>query len=286
MSEPLPICYLNGDFVRIEDANVSILDRGFIFGDAVYEVLPAFDGKPFLLDRHVARLRRSLDSIGITEPKLGSWEALVNRLISDNGGGDMSLYIQITRGAAPRDHVIAANVQPTVVAFCSPLQNLSVRPAEAITLVDIRWGRCDIKSTSLLANVMFRQTARTAGADEAILLRDDYVTEGAASNVFVFHDNRVKSPPVSTELLAGVTRDFLIESLRGTSYEVHETQISASELHDSSEIWCTSSSRELFPILRLDGQAVGNGEAGVAFSAVRERYIAARDAVLHRDTPV
>jgi len=268
------ICYLNGDFGPIAAANVSVLDRGFIFGDGVYELIPVFNGVPFRLAQHLRRLRLSLDAVGIAGPFVPEqWTSIVQELIRANHGGDQSIYIQVTRGAAARDHVLTDNVPPTVFAMSSPLRVAAVTNSiEAITTEDIRWQRCDIKSTSLLANIMSRALAADSGSQEAIFISDGYVTEGAASNVFISSKGYIKTPPLSSRILAGVTRNLLVELLEKTDSPVHEESISAQELRQADEVWVTSSSREMVPVVRVDHDPVGEGEIGPVFRHVQSIY--------------
>lgn len=266
------ICYLNGDFGPLGEARVSVLDRGFIFGDAIYEVIPVFNGRPLRLSEHLDRLGDSLKAVLMDNPlERDAWEALCVRLIADNGAGDQTLYVQVTRGVAPRDHVLSAAVAQTVFAMSSPLcVPDEVPPIEAVTAPDERWQRCDIKTTSLIANVIARERAARRGAREAILIRDGWITEGAASNVFVATDGCIRTPPLSPLILPGVTRNLIVE----LDPDVREEAIAESELLDADEIWVTSSGRELVPVTRINGDAVGTGLVGPLFRQTRARYLA------------
>ncbi len=272
----MSLCYLDGAFLPLAEAKVSVLDRGFIFGDGVYEVIPVFGRRVLRLERHLARLERSLAAVGIANPlPRARWAELVERLLDAQAGADFTVYAQITRGVAPRNHQPPAGITPTVFVMMSPLA--PVDPAvtvRAITHEDFRWQRCDIKSTSLLANVLLRQAAAAAGAAEAILVRDELVTEGAASNVFVVVDGRLRTPPLSTHLLPGVTRDLLVEILADTADAVRETDVTRAELERADEIFLTSSSRELAAVSHLDGGPVGASAPGPVFHRVVERYAA------------
>lgn len=272
-------CYLDGEFIALAEARVPVLDRGFIFGDAVYEVLPALGGRIFALEEHLARLARSLAAVGITAPLDDSgWAALLATLIARNGGGDLSVYLQVTRGVAPRDHAFPAAIRPTVFVMCRPFAvTQGVVTINAVTVADNRWGRCDIKSTSLLANVLLRNEALRRGAYEAVLLRDGYVTEGAASNVFVVRDGVVRTPPLSEALLAGVTRHLLLDVLCRSGIACEQVPVSAAELREADEIWVTSSSRDLLCVAELDGETVGNGLAYPLACAALEAFAAYRD---------
>lgn len=258
------LVYLNGAFLPPGEACISPLDRGFLFGDGVYEVIPSYRGAFFLLDEHLERLGRSLAGIRIAEPRPEEgWSRLLERLLERNPGGDRSVYLQVSRGVAPRDHAFPAGATPTVFAMVSPIVPTRPDPAEAgigaITLPDQRWGRCDIKSIALLANVLARQQAVDSGAVEAILLRDGVVTEGAASNVFVVHGEIVSTPPLGHSILPGITRRFLVDTLREAGWDCRETPVSGEALRSADEIWVTSSTREVVPVTTLDGHPVGGG---------------------------
>jgi D-alanine transaminase len=277
-------CYLNGEFVPLAAARVSVLDRGFIFGDGVYEVIPVFGGRPFRLAEHFARLAQSLGAIGINNPlNPAEWVALVRDLVARNAIADASVYLQITRGVAPRNHAAPADCRPTVFAMVQPTLHASVPDtADAILVEDQRWGRCDIKATSLLANVLARTAATAAGAHEAILIRDGYLTEGAASNVFIVSGGVIKTPPHSHHILPGITRDAVVEALAGSSDAVHEVAVTRSELLTADEVWVTSSTRDLLPVVRIDGQAVGPGGVGPVFRRVLAVYVAFKATELAR----
>ncbi len=276
----MSICYLNGKFLELSEARVSVLDRGFIFGDAVYEVIPAPGGRFFGLDEHLVRLERSLAAVQIAAPMAAEgWSAVLNELLVRNAGGDVAVYLQVTRGVAERDHAFPRDITPTVFAMCKPLPaQQGLARVSAITLPDNRWGRCDIKSTSLLANVLLRNEAVRRGCYEALLVRDGRLTEGAASNVFVVHGGRVRTPPLGPALLAGVTRGLIIDALARAGCEVEEADIEVAELAGADEIWLTSSSRDLVCVATLDQRRIGDGEhypiaatALAALAAERQR---------------
>ncbi len=273
--------YLNGAFVASEQARVSAFDRGFIFGDGVYEVIPVYGGRPFRLRQHLQRLDNSLVAIGLANP-LGAadWEPIFTRLIG--GGGDQAIYLQITRGVAPRDHAFPADVAPTVFAYSQPLKypeaGLLRAGVAAVSVPDIRWARCDIKAIALLANVLMRQQALARGAYEAILVRDGYVTEGAASNIFVVHAARLRTPARGPYILPGVTRDLILELARGNGIACDEAPVSAAELASADEIWMTSSTKEIMPITRLDDRPVGTGTPGALHLRLAALYRDYKDA--------
>ena len=234
----MPSCYLNGEVLPLEEARIPVLDRGFIFGDGVYEVIPVFGGRLFRLEEHLKRLAASLKAVRIPRP-LGDeeWTAVLMALVDRNGGGNQSVYLQVTRGVAPRDLVLAEPVSPTVFAMSNPLTPpREPEPVGAVTCDDIRWRYCHIKAIGLLPNVLLRLQAADAGAYEAILIRDGRVTEGAASNVFAVHAGVVTTPPKGPELLPGITRDLIVELLQAAHLPCHETLISAEALASADEI--------------------------------------------------
>ena len=259
--------YLNGDFLPLAEARIPVLDRGFIFGDGVYEYIPVYSKKPFRMREHLGRLQASLNSIRLDNPfDETGWEQRIHKLIAAQDFDDQALYIQITRGVAPRDAAFPANTPPTVFMMANPLvpppATLKASGVGAITAVDNRWLRCDIKSVSLLANVLLRQQSVDADCAETILLRDGYLTEGSASNIFVVRAGVVLAPPKSNLMLSGITYDLVLElaAQHGLPYEVR--QISEAEVRSADELWMTSSSKEVLPIVRLDGDAVGDGTPG------------------------
>ena len=262
------IVYLNGEFKPISEACVSVLDRGFLFGDGVYEVIPAYGGNLLRLESHLKRLQNSLDGIRLQNPMSDqAWQDMLSRLIEKNTGEDQSLYLQVTRGvAAKRDHNFPQKVQATVFAMSNVLNPVSLieleKGIEAVTLDDIRWRACNIKTTALLANTLLRQQATDKGAGESILIRDGYATEGSASNVFVVLDGVIVTAPTSPLLLPGITRDLVIELAHTHDMPCEQRDITEAELHAASEIWITSSTREVLPVLTLNGEPVGSGSAG------------------------
>lgn len=270
----MSIVYLNGELMPVEEARVSVLDRGFLFGDGVYEVIPIYGGRPFRLPQHLARLARSLAGIRLGDPlDPAGWERLFRELVERNGGGDRSVYLQVTRGVAKRDHAFPAGVRPTVFAMTGLLPPRPPVPGvEAILARDIRWDLCEIKAVTLLPNVLLRQQALEAGAMEAILHRRDVVTEGAASNVFVVTGARVATPPKSAQILPGITRDLVVELLRAAGSPCEERVVTVDELRSADELWLTSSTREVVPVIRLEGKAVGAGVPGPQWRHIDERY--------------
>ena len=271
------IVYLNGDYLPIGEAKVSVLDRGFVFGDGVYEVIPVYHKQPFRLAQHLVRLQNSLDAVRIKNPCSNQqWEEILRNLISKNNFADQSIYLQVTRGVAKRDHFFPKDVQPTVFVMTNPLaavdRDTALRGIAAITLDDIRWQYCNIKAITLLPNVLLRQQAADNGAYEAILIRNGNVTEGAASNIFIVSNQVIKTPPKSPLLLPGITRDLVVELAQLNQLACQEVSFSETELFNADEIWLTSSTREIFPVVTLNGKPVQTGKAGPLTSKMYDIY--------------
>jgi len=269
--------YLNGEFLPESQAHISVLDRGFIFGDGIYEVIPVYGGKLFRLDEHLSRLQNSLDAIRIINPfSTTEWRKILTELIHHNNGGDQSLYLQITRGSAKRDHALPKNSVPTVFAMSNelkPLTNTIVKEGvAAITLDDIRWLRCHIKAISLLPNVLLRQEALDQDAAEAILIRDGLATEGAASNLFAVINGVITTPPKGPTLLPGITRDLVLELAASNTLPCQEKTISLAELQQADEIWLTSSTKEILSVTQLDGELVADGKPGPLYQQLLALY--------------
>jgi D-alanine transaminase len=262
------IVYLNGKYLPVEQATVSVLDRGFLFGDGIYEVIPVFGLKPLRVDEHLQRLQNSLSRISLANPLSNAeWKQAFDELLAKNPGEDRAIYMQITRGAHPvRDLKIQPEYRPTV--FMMVLQvgaiNVSVleKGIETVTINDFRWHACDIKSTSLVANVMLREQATQSGVIDAILVRDGFVTEGTASNFFMVKNGVLITPPIGQYLLPGITRDLVIELAKENGMACQIRPVAESELESADEIWLTSSTREIAPVIRLNGNNVADGKAG------------------------
>jgi D-alanine transaminase len=279
----VPCVYLNGAFVPLEEACVPVTDRGFLFGDGVYEVIPAYGGRLFRLPQHLQRLQNSLDGIRLANP-LGAaeWESMFNELLALNRDAagpdnDQSVYLQVTRGcAARRDHSFPDTVQATVYATSNPIARpdpaVEQNGAAAVTLNDIRWQRCDIKAITLLANVLLRQQAVDQGAAEAILIRDGQVIEGSSSNVFVVQNDMIMTPPKSERMLPGITRDLVLELAARHGLPYAETDIDLAMLAQADEIWITSSTREIVPVTQLNSSAIGDGRPGPAWKTMTGYY--------------
>lgn len=278
-----PIAFVNGAWVPVSQAQVSVLDRGFLFADGVYEVVPVYAGRSFQLREHLQRLARSLKEIRIRDPHTeAEWTALVEKLIAQNrslaADGNLMVYLQVTRGVGERrGHPFPENAKPTIIGMCNPLP----APTEAarrdgvaaITMPDIRWHRCDIKSLALLPNVLATQSARDADCNEAILHRDGRITEGASSNVFVVRGDTIVTPPLGPDILPGVTR-LLVELLERSHRPVSERAITLEELKSADEIWITSSTREVLAVTKLDGRAVGGGKPGPKWKEANQLFLA------------
>lgn len=271
--------YLNGDYKPLSEACVPILDRGFLFGDGVYEVIPVYSGKPFRIEAHLDRLQQSLEGVRLRNPmSQDEWGKVIRELIRRNtDDADAAVYLQVTRGVMPkRDHGFNDHLEPTVLLTCQPmeykLQSSDTAGGRAITLEDSRWQDCHIKSINLLPNVLLRQQALDAGADEAILIRDGKAIEGAGSNLFIVKDEVIKTPPRQRCMLGGITRDLILELCAENHLLAREIEISEDELHDADEIWMTSSTREILPITTLNQHKVGKGVTGPLWAEVIRLY--------------
>ncbi len=278
MADALPICLLDGTLVPTHEARVSPLDRGFLFGDGIYEVVPCYNGRPFRLQAHLDRLQAGLDAIGIANPYARArWIELVHELIAANGAGDMGLYIEITRGTDQgRDFLPRPGMKPTVFGFCWRLAATRFEQLErgiaGATLEDIRWLRCDIKSIALLGAVLLRMEARQRDADEAILLRDGRLAEGSSCALFVVKDGRIVTPPASHERLPSITRLVVGEVLVALGLPLQQREVFLDELYAADEIWIASATREAMPLTTLDGRAIGTGKAGPVWRRVFDEY--------------
>lgn len=264
--------FLNGDYLPLGEARISPLDRGFVFADGVYEVIPAYGGRLLRLDAHLQRLDNSLAGIRLANP-LGrtAWRDVLEGLVARNGGGDRSVYLQVTRGPAfPRDHAFPEHPQPTLFAMTTPLRGLD--PAlraggvRVISHPDIRWDRCDLKTVALLPAVLMKQLAKEAGAFETLLVRNGRVMEGAASNVFAVRGGLLVTPPKGPFLLPGITRDLVLELAVEHAFPWQEAELPLDGLAQVDELWLTSSTREIVPVTELDGRPVGSGRPGPVYA--------------------
>ena len=271
------IVYLNGEFLPLEAAKVSVLDRGFIYGDGVYELVPVYGREPFRLPQHLARLQHSLDGIRLGNPHTADdWERLIRRLIAEQPFDDQGVYFQITRGVAKRDHAFPANVAPTVFMMSNPLAAPTPTQLErgvaVVTAEDNRWQRCDLKTISLVGNVLMRQLAADAGAIETVMFRDGYLTEASASNVLVVIDSVIVAPPRDNLILPGITYGAAIEFAREAGLPFSIRPVTRDEALSAGEMWLSSSTKEVLAVTTVDGALFGNGRPGPMFHRVHALY--------------
>jgi len=271
------VVFLNGEYLPLAEAKVPVLDRGFIFGDGVYEVVPVYSKVPFRLEEHLARLGRSLAAVGIGNPYTREqWRGYIAGLVGGQPFEDQAVYFQVTRGVAKRDHAFPKHAQPTVFMMSNPLVPPPAAQVEsgaaAITARDNRWLRCDIKSISLIGNVLLRQLSAEADAVETILFREGKLTEASSSNVFVVKDGTIQSPPKNELILPGITYDVVVELARANGLPLEFRDIAEAEVRAADEIWVTSSSKEVLAVVRLDAQAVGDGRPGPLFRQMYRLY--------------
>ena len=270
--------YLDGRFMPIAEAKVSAMDRGFLYGDGAYEVIPVYSRRPFRLAEHLARLRHTLEGIRLANPHDDAeWVRLIGEIVARNEGDDQSVYLQITRGAdTKRNHAFPARVAPTVYILSEPL--VTPPPAQreqgiaTISAPDVRWLRCDLKAISLLANCLLRQQAIEAGCVETILFRDGFMTEGAASNIFAVRDGVLLAPPKNNLMLPGITYDVVLELAAAHGLPVEVRPVAEAEARGADELWMTSSTKEVLPIVLLDGRPVGDGRPGPVFARMYAWY--------------
>ena len=271
------LVYLNGEYLPLNEAKVSVLDRGFIFGDGIYEVIPAYGGKALRFEHHMQRLQNSLDAVRIRNPLSNEqWQKIIDKLISEKGSEDQYIYMHITRGVASRDHRFPDETKPTVFVMSNILHTVDPeilkQGVHAVTLDDIRWHYCNIKAIALLPNILLRQQAVDKGAVEAILIRDGNMTEGAASNVFIVSNGIIKTPPKDQKLLPGITRDLVVELANTHKMPIEEVAISEKEFLSADEIWLTSSTKEILAVTKINEQQVGNGKPGAVWKDMYQKY--------------
>jgi D-alanine transaminase len=270
--------YLNGAFMPLSEARVPVLDRGFLFGDGVYEVIPAYQGVPLRLDAHLARLEYSLSGIRLDNPlSRTEWRRIFTRLLGANPEPRQALYLQVTRGApASRDHRFPVLTAPTVFVMVKPVAARDPRINEhgvaAVLREDSRWQRCDLKTISLVAAVLLQQEATEQAAEEALLMRAGQVVEGSTSNLFVLDQGQLRTPPLGPELLAGITRGLVIDLAEAEGMSVSEGPISLASCRAAEELWICSSTRELLPVTQLDGAPVGDGRPGALWRRLDAAY--------------
>ena len=269
--------FLNGKMMPIEDAKVPVLDRGFIFGDGVYELVPVYARVPFRLDEHLARLERSLAETKIRNPYTrAQWREVIYKVIDAQPFEDQGVYFQVTRGVAKRDHAFPKNAEPTVFMMSNPLVNPPAEQVEkgasAVTAIDNRWHRCDIKSISLIGNCLLRQLSAEVGGAETILFRNGHLTEASASNVFLVKNGVILSPAKDNLILPGITYDVVTELARANNMPLEFRDVSEAEVRSADEVWVTSSSKEVLAIVELDGKRIGDGKPGPVFRRMYQLY--------------
>ncbi len=270
----MQLVYLNGEFKPIAEANINVLDRGFTFGDGVYEVIPVFNRVVFRIDEHLKRLKNSLNAIFMEMPfNKDEWQEIFQQLVASVDANEQSIYLQITRGISEREHDISLANSPTIFAMSRPIKNADFsKGIKAITHNDIRWDYCHIKAITLLPSVLLRHLAKQHGAKEAILIKDGNVTEGAASNVFIIKDNVVYTTPETNDVLPGVTRSVILGLLKDNKFNVVEKTISEQELFDADEVWVSSSTWEIVPVTQLNDNKIADGQVGRLWQQVYDIY--------------
>ena len=275
------IVYLNGELTPLSEARIPVLDRGFIFGDGVYEVVPIYGAKPFRLQQHLARLARSLATIGIPNPHAEpEWMALIDRVVRANGLSDQMVYIQVTRGVARRTHAFPKEVTPTVLIMTNPMSlpsaDMREKGVACVTAEDKRWLHCQVKSTSLLGNVLAAQNAAEHGVTETIQFRDGALTEASASNVWVVGKGRVSAPPKDNLILEGIRYGWMEELCAALDISLEARRISQDEVMAADEVLLTSASKEILSVVTIDGKTIGSGEPGPVFKKLYAAYQAAK----------
>jgi len=287
MATPLPIAWLNGAFLPLNEARISPLDRGFLFADAVYEVLPVYDDRPFLFNAHIGRLERSLAAIGMEPPMTrAAWASLLQELVQRNGGGQQFVYIQVSRGAEfGRNHAPDPTLKPTIFLMASPLTLLEDQVREkgvaAVTVADERWKRCDIKSTSLLPNILAKGAAARAGATEAILLADGYLREGSSSAVLTVRDGAIYAPPEGPEILPSTTRALALKLAADLGIAIHIQSVTEASLREADEVMLGFATRGVLPVCQIDGSPVGTGRPGPVWTRLNEAFDVYRSTVAY-----
>ncbi len=280
-----PIVYLNGEMTPLSEARIPVLDRGFIFGDGVYEVIPMYARKPFRGTHHIARLFRSLGTIGITNPhNEAEWLALIDRVVQANDLNDQIVYIQVTRGVAKRGHAFPKDpVTPTVFMMTSPLAvpsaEVRAKGVACVTLEDKRWLNCQIKSTSLLGNVLAAQYAAEHEVTEAIQFRDEFLSEASSSNVWIVKDGKLSAPPKDNLILEGIRYGLIEELCKSQGIVFEARRITREEVFGADEVLLSSATKEVLPVVTIDDQRVGDGKPGPVFAKLYAAYQAAKAAL-------
>ena len=272
----MSICFLNDKYLDIQEAKISPLDRGFLFGDAIYEVIIAINKKPFELIAHLTRLKKNISSLKYSLSDQFDLEETILEVISRNKFLNQVIYVQISRGTdIVRDHIPSDDLTPTIFVSSHELKtDFSPSSGEkAILLEDFRWRKSQIKATSLLANVIYRSEAKHQEVFEAILFENGFITEGAVSNVFCCIDNKILTPPLTENILPGVTRKVILELIQGTSFEYEETKITVDSFLAAEEIWVTNSTKGVIPIIELDGKKIGSGLPGEKYLQISKAFI-------------
>ena len=274
---PTTLCYLDGEYTAVKDAKVSVLDRGFIFGDGVYEVGPAYGGQPFCFEEHMARLDRSLAELQIVDPlTLAEWRDIVMRLIAPGGDAPQAVYFQVTRGVAPRDHAMVKGLKPTVFVMVNPLPPVSdavrAKGVACVTADDFRWQTAHIKSTSLLGAVLSRQISVEAGAAETVMFRGDWLSEASSSNVWIVKDGVLIGPPKDNLVLTGIRYGLLERLCREGGIPFGLRRVSRDEVFGADELILSSASKEVLPVVALDGKTIGNGHPGPIYQSLYAAY--------------
>jgi D-alanine transaminase len=284
----MSLAYLNGEFLPLAEARVSAMDRGFLFGDGVYEVIPVYSRKPFRIDEHLARLQNTLAGIRLANPHTADeWKSLIGRIVAEAAWDDQSVYLQVTRGPMEkRNHAFPPVVAPTVFimteALVTPPPELRATGISAVSAADFRWLHCDFKATSLLANCLLRQVAVDAGCAETVLLRDGFLTEGAASNIFAVKNGRLLAPIKNHLMLPGITYDVVLELAAAHALPHEVRDITEAEVRDADELWMTSSTKEVLAIVTLDGRPIANGRPGPIFAKMYDWYQQFKQDVMRR----
>jgi D-alanine transaminase len=279
-------CFLNGEFLPLAEAKISVLDRGFIFGDGVYEYVPIYGGKAYRLAEHLQRLTRTCQEIGLKNPYTDArWSEIVNQLAAMHGSHNQGIYWQVTRGVAKRDHSFPKDTEPTVFMMSNPL--VSPTPEQvaqgvpAVTFPDVRWHRCDLKTISLMGNVLAKQYATEHNAAEVVMLRDGMVTEASTSNVFLVKNGEILSPPKDNLILPGITLCAVYDHAQALGLTLNVRPVTEAELWACDELWLSSSSKEVLAITSLDGKPVGTGQPGPVFKRMHASVRAEIEAMSH-----
>ena len=274
---PATLCYLDGEYTALRDAKISVLDRGFIFGDGIYEVVPVYGGEPFCFEEHMARLDRSLAELQIANPlSLAQWRDIVTRLTAPGGNEPQAVYFQITRGVAPRDHAMVRGLQPTVFVMVNPLPPVSdavrAKGVACVSADDFRWQKAHIKSTSLLGAVLSRQISVEAGAAETVMFRGDWLSEASSSNVWIVKDGVLIGPPKDNLVLTGIRYGLLERLCQEGGIPFALRRVSRDEVFGADELLLSSASKEVLPVVTLDGKAIGNGRPGPIYKSLYAAY--------------